>query len=379
METTTALETTTPIAVTTLGQHIAALIPEQELRDRFAAVLVNQIHQSADLQKCSPDSLVAAVAKIAQLRLDPALPNEVWIVAYWNKRTGKHEAQPIIGYGGLRTLVLRTGAVVDVLCEAVREHDDYHSPRTRIELPEHRLPANFGLRGKAIGYYAAAQLRVGHWRVVEMSRAEVKAHKELYSRAADSTFWSEGKPDHDGLSNFDKMALKTVLRQLCSPRHLPLSAEVVAALGTEEAILRERSQEGHVPRLTTPAQSREATVSHGVQAANDVFGGSVGIDDTPQDNTNAVLVEYIVEAMLEKGYPRDKAAQYCQSMASLSGLTEISKAQTVQLERMLGQVRGWPNAAQKKPPVFTQEVFSPEETGTDDSPPLDDATLDLPY
>jgi recombination protein RecT len=269
-QSTAVLEMTKTQSMIRIEQHIAHLLPQTEIRQRFAAVLVQQIRINPALQKCNPDSVLAAIVRMAQLHLDPAIPNECWLVPY------KSEASFIVGYGGLRKLALRSPEVKDILVSAVHEHDTYESPNTPTELPLHRRPGSFRPRGRAIGYYAAALLRVGHWRVIEMSREEVKSHRDRYSKAAQSTFWAEGKPDEEGLSNFDKMALKTVLRQLCSPRHLTLTADAQTALAQEEVLYDARFR---------PVEERPVRrVGNGHQAANDIFGGDVGLIGVPHDD-----------------------------------------------------------------------------------------------
>lgn len=270
---TTALDTLTgkhPTLVR-IEHQIAHLLPQAPLRARFAAVLFQQIRLSPALQKCTPASLMAAVVRMAQLQLDPAIPNECWLVPY------KTEATFIVGYGGLRKLALRSPEVQDILVDAVHERDTYLSPQTLGAPPTHIRPPGFGPRGKVIGYYAAALLQTEHYRVLEMSKEEVKAHRDRYSRSAQATFWNEGRPDEVGLSNFDKMALKTVLRQLCSPRHLSLSAEVQMALVQEEALY------AAPPAARVTANLAPPRAGNGHTAANALFGHDTGLQGVAQE------------------------------------------------------------------------------------------------
>ena len=213
-------------------QHLKRLLGSQEVADRFLVVALNQFRKVPALAQCSKESILDSLVRMARLGLDPAIPNEAWLVPF------EKEASLIVGYGGLRKLVLRTEEVVDVFAQVVCQNDYYKPADSPIALPTHRLPDSFQPRGRAIGYYAAAFLKSGFWRVVSMSKEEVLGHKDRYARRAKETFWADNHPDKEGLSSFDKMAMKTCLRQLCSPRYLSLSADVSEALDTEEALYR---------------------------------------------------------------------------------------------------------------------------------------------
>lgn len=232
--------------------HVKRIMGSPQVADRFLVVALNQFRKVPALAACSPASIVDALVRMARLGLDPSIPNDVWLVPY------KNEASLIVGYGGLRKLVLRHPDVVDVFAQVVCANDVYRPAETQVSLPTHRLPEGFQPRGRAIGYYAAALLKSGIWRVVSMSVAEVEGHRDRYSQAAKSTFWARNMPDKEGLTNFDKMACKTVLRQLCSPRYLSLDQDVAEALETEEAIYRtapaEVSRPVPIPAMSTPIE-----------------------------------------------------------------------------------------------------------------------------
>ena len=243
MPATTAVQKKTTIdeAFALAPAHLKRLLGSPEVVDRFLIIALNQVRKVPQLASCSRDSILDALVRMARLGLDPSVPNEVYLVPY------SKEAALIVGYGGLRKLVLRNPEVQDVFAQVVCEHDTYRPAESPVALPIHRLPEGFKPRGRAIGYYAAAYLRTGFWRVVTMSKAEVMAHRDRYAQGAKSTFWADNHPDKEGLTNLDKMAMKTCLRQLCSPRYLSLDADISEALKAEEAIYRPLP-EAMVPR-----------------------------------------------------------------------------------------------------------------------------------
>lgn len=256
------------------------LVPAETLRVRFASVIVNQLRTVPNLQRCTPESVLAAVTSIVQLDLDPALPNEVSIVPFWNKQGNCYEAQRITGFGGLKKLALRHRDVLDIFCAAVHERDTYVSGDDATKLPMHKRPDGFRPRGKVIGYYAAAKLRAGYWRVIERSKEEIAAHKQRYSLGQRGSFWDDNRPDMEGLTNFDKMALKTCLRELCHPRNLPQSVEYMALVAEEYAPqnLGEQDErpQGAIPRI--PDMTEMGTAAEdGDSAAGELFGTPIGV------------------------------------------------------------------------------------------------------
>ena len=81
----------------------------------------------------NPASLTFAVIRIASLRLNPSLPNEVFIIPRRLKRDNASvwEATLQYGYGGLRKLIMRSPEVQDVFAREVRVNDTFHPHRPR--------------------------------------------------------------------------------------------------------------------------------------------------------------------------------------------------------------------------------------------------------
>ena len=126
---------------------------------------------------------------------------------------------------------------------AVHVNDTFEPPPTPVSLPVHTLPGAFAPRGRVIGYYAAVQLTCGNWRTWLMSVAEVEAHRARYvptdRDGAFGSAWARNREDMEGLTNFDKMGLKTCLRLLCNPRDFSLETEVATAIAAEDGLHKE--------------------------------------------------------------------------------------------------------------------------------------------
>src|SRR5262245_61676899 len=85
--------------------YLKRLFGSPEVVDRFLIIALNQVRKVPQLASCRRDSLLDALVRMARLGLDPSVPNEVYLVPY------NREAALIVGYGGLRKLVLRNPAV----------------------------------------------------------------------------------------------------------------------------------------------------------------------------------------------------------------------------------------------------------------------------
>ena len=243
----TAVQRYTPLEDTLLScrKSLSTILGTQEKAGQLVVEVLNMARRTPDLARCEPSSLTFAVIRIASLRLNPSLPNEVFIIPRRTKHdnTWVWEATLQYGYGGLRKLILRSPDVVDCFARAVHINDTFEPPPTPVSLPLHVLPGAFAPRGRVIGYYGAVQLTCGNWRTWLMSVAEVEAHRDRYVPTdRDGVYgsaWQRNREDQEGLTNFDKMALKTCLRMLCNPGDLSLEAEVAAAIAAEDVLLKE--------------------------------------------------------------------------------------------------------------------------------------------
>jgi recombinational DNA repair protein RecT len=197
--------------------------------------ILNQARRVPDLHRCTPESLAFGIMRLASLRLNPAIPNECWLIPR------KGQAEPQYGYGGLRKLVLRSPEVIDCFSREVCVNDVFASPVTPVSLPTHQIPP-FLPRGRVIGYYNVIQKHNGNWLTLMMSVAEVLAHRDRYAQQDRNgqygSAWSNSHPDKEGLTNQDRMGLKTVLRMNCSPRNVSLEADVWDAIKSEAVDLR---------------------------------------------------------------------------------------------------------------------------------------------
>lgn len=173
----------------------------------FVASIIDLYNSDPYLQACDPKKVVAEALKAASLKLPINKQlGFAWIVPYKDGRSG--EVIPVfqLGYKGYIQLALRTGAYRYINADVVYEGELVRRDKLTgaIELdPEKRVS------DKVIGYFAYLETLNGFSKTIYMSVDEVRRHAERFSKS----FRNPNSPWH---SDFEAMALKTVLRRLIS-------------------------------------------------------------------------------------------------------------------------------------------------------------------
>ena len=210
---------------------IKAVVPSHVTPERMARIALTTISRTPDLAKCTPASIIGAVMNCAVMGLEPNLIGHAYLVPFYNKKIGAKEAQFVIGYKGLIDLVRRTGDVSNIYAHEVCEQDKFDYCYGLKKDLFHK-PAE-GDRGNVTHYYACYHLKDGASDFVVMTKAEVAAHRDKYSKAASFGPWVE---------NFDEMAKKTCIRRLV--KFMPISIEIQEHIATDEAVLKPKKEDG---------------------------------------------------------------------------------------------------------------------------------------
>lgn len=221
---------------------IANAIGEKDVQG-FVSSLVSAVNTNPDLGKCTNSSLLSAALLGHSLKL-PQSPQlgMFYFVPYKNKN-GTTEAQFQISYKGLLNLAQRSGQYKKIHVTDIREgelksydpiEDTYEfDPVTdmakRLELP-------------VIGYYAYYELLNGYRETLYWSREKMEAHAKKYSAS-----YRNGWGTSIWKSDFDKMAYKTMLRQLIS--RAPMSVEMSMAYTRDQAVLDENMNPVYVDNV----------------------------------------------------------------------------------------------------------------------------------
>lgn len=202
--------------------QIAMALPKHLTADRLARIALTNIRLSPKLLECSIESLMGAIMQAAQLGLEPGPLGHAYLVPYWNKKTGTHEATLIIGYKGLIDLARRSDQILSISAHIVYEHDTFEVTYGLEESLVHR-PV-FENRGKPKLAYMVAKLKGGAYAVEIMTVEEIEAIRRR-SKSPDSGPW---------VTDWEEMARKTVVRR--GAKYLPLAIEIQRAIAADETV-----------------------------------------------------------------------------------------------------------------------------------------------
>lgn len=205
-------------------QQMALAMPKSMTADRLTRIIVTECRKTPALLKCAPESFLGAVLQCAALGLEPGSAlGHCYLLPFGNgkDRSGRSNAQLIIGYRGMIDLARRSGQIISLQAWTVHEHDDF-SYQLGLDPDIKHVPASTADRGPVTHVYAVAKLKGGGVQFEVMSRAEIEKVRST-SKAGGSGPWA---------SHWDEMAKKTVIRRLF--KYLPVSIEAVRAVEIDE-------------------------------------------------------------------------------------------------------------------------------------------------
>lgn len=220
-------------------KKLEGLLPSHMSSDRFLALAFRCFCDNfKTLSKCSPESIFESVLKAAKfgLELDGIL-GEAYLVPY------KRECQLIPGYKGLMKLGLQSKEVKSILPAVV-----YNVDRFRYELGMHvdvkHLPKAISDEQMADDqveyFYAIFDLTNGARVPFVWPVAKIRAHRDKYSTSYKyaEQGYQGATPSKDSIwhKHFQRMGLKTVLRDAMSGGTIPMSSEVVQMLQIEKKL-----------------------------------------------------------------------------------------------------------------------------------------------
>lgn len=171
----------------------------------FLSSMIDLYSGDPYLQSCDPKAVAMECLKAASLKL-PLVKSLgfAYVVPYKNVPTFT------IGYKGLIQLAQRSGMYRNINADVVYEGEF---------VGQNKLSGDLDLSGEAdldekgekivVGYFAYFKLLNGFEKTLYMSKEEVDAWGKKYSQA-----YRSGKGGTPWVKEFDKMAIKTVLRRL---------------------------------------------------------------------------------------------------------------------------------------------------------------------
>lgn len=187
---------------------------------------IQAINRSAQLQKCSKDSVLQAVLNIANvgLTLNPAA-KEAYLVPRWNNLSASMEACLDPSYIGLVKLLTDTGSVKSMVCQLVFEGDTFEVDLANNQSPVvHKPELSSSKRGNLKGVYALATLADGTRQVEWMDKDEVE---QIRGRSETYKAFTAGKiKSCTWASDYGEMSRKTVIKRIY--KYLPRSEKAAA-------------------------------------------------------------------------------------------------------------------------------------------------------
>lgn len=176
----------------------------------FMSSIIAVTNNNKYLAKANPATVIGAAAQAAMLDLpiNQSL-GFAYIVPYGS------EAQFQLGYKGYIQLAQRSGQYVDIGAKTVYEGELEYENRL---LDKFKFGERTG--DKVIGYLAYFRLTNGFEKMLFMELDDMIAHAKKYSKNY------KGGTDKWGLTDFNTMAEKTVLKRLLS-KYGPLSIESI--------------------------------------------------------------------------------------------------------------------------------------------------------
>lgn len=208
-------------------QHLKNVLNNESIRKNFENILeenagafmssIIELYQSdTNLQKCDANAVVLEALKAATLKLpiNKAL-GFAYLVPYGSVPTFQ------LGYKGYIQLAQRSGQYKYINADIVYEGEKVTYDRVTGMLEITGEPKS----EKAIGYFAYFQLLNGFEKAVYWSKEKVLAHAKRFSKqyANKNGSWQ---------TNFDAMALKTVIRNIISKYGI-MSVEFANTLAAE--------------------------------------------------------------------------------------------------------------------------------------------------
>ncbi len=237
--------------------QIKEMLSEENIKGRFNEVLgkkapnfmasiVNVVAASPQLKQCQPNSILAAafVAASFDLPIDSNLGFAA-LVPYdksiKNPSTGEWGkiklAQFQIMYKGFIQLAIRSGYYKRMNYAVVYEDElkSYNPITGEIEFVDDFSQCTLraqGVEETVAGYYARFELTVGYVQELFMSKQAVDNHARKYSQSYRSDI-NKGEKKSNWSTDFQSMALKTVIKQLLSKWGI-LSIEMQKAITDDQ-------------------------------------------------------------------------------------------------------------------------------------------------
>ncbi len=257
-------------AIIELGKNLE-LTQEQLAKARSSALT---LQSSPTLKNCDGLSIVKYCYETA--RYNFTRDDAIYPVPYGNG------VQAQMGYKGFRELAMRSQKYNEISCSAVYDCDKVYRDRDTGSIKvEFNEDINATLKAKVIGYYAYAINKIGQLtNSIYWTKSMCEAHGKKYSKTYDKTW---GRDSY----MFDKMAKKTVIKQLCS--ELDQTPELTRALQQDQIVY---GADGKTSYEDNPQNvSRKSNISNSIIDA--IGDEETQVEDKPKEEVDPSFADLV--------------------------------------------------------------------------------------
>ncbi len=197
-------------------KEIRAALPGHVKIERMLVIAQTAAVSVPQLVECYTPSLFGALIKCTQLGLEPnnAL-GQAYLIPFKNNKMNRTDVQLVIGYRGMIDLARRSGNVVSINAQAVREGDEFEY---EFGLEEKLVHKPGTARGEITYFYAYAKLTGGGHYFDVKTREDMDALMRTTHKQGKSGPWK----DH-----YERMGMKSMIRAIFN--YLPVSIEMAEA------------------------------------------------------------------------------------------------------------------------------------------------------
>jgi recombination protein RecT len=271
--------------------------------EQLVTAIVTAVNQNAQLGQCERGSILSAALTGAALNLfaSPSL-GHFYMVPYGGK------AQFQLGYKGMIQLAMRSGDYLSINAVELREGElRAWNPLTEEIDVEMETDATVREALPVIGYLARFKLLNGFTKTIYWSREKVIAHAKRFSK-------SFSKKDAPWQEHFDRMAKKTVLRELIGGWGV-MSVQMERAHTADMAVIRD---DGSFDYIDMPEGSTNG---------NSIVG-TTALPECPPERFEEELQAWAEIVLSGKKTPQ----QITQTAATKYALTEEQQARILKLQ-----------------------------------------------
>ena len=242
--------------------------------ERYISACLTALAYTPKLMQCSPNSVLKALMESARFGLEPNSPlGEAHLVPFGNNVTF------LISYRGMMKLAWNTGMITTINFDKVCDNDGFVY-KVGKEITFEHTPNMKGDRGEPYAYYAVAGLNNGGFAMHIMNKDEILKHGKQYSKS----FTVKSSPWQ---TDFDAMAYKTVIRQLCDKK-LP------KATTEQSMLLNEAARVDDIPdNLVVYHDIEEVSTKIVEEAKEEKSPIQKGMDKAVEEHNKAIMDEIV--------------------------------------------------------------------------------------